>query len=68
MIVIFGFSIPTLAPIVIAIGLGTLALGIVPIIIYWKKGAAYFTRRPLELPDELDAKAPENIDVRRPAA
>ena len=68
MIVIFGFSIPSLDPIVIAIGIGTLALGIVPIVIYWKKGAAYFKRRPLELPDELDAKAPENIDERPPVA
>jgi amino acid transporter len=68
MIVIFGFSIPSLDPVVIAIGLGTLALGIVPIIIYWNKGAAYFKRRPLELPDELDEKAPENIDERPPVA
>ena len=51
-----------------SIGIGTLALGIVPIIIYWKKGAAYFQRRPLELPDELDVKAPENIDERPPVA
>ena len=62
----YGFSIPALDPIVIVIGIATLALGIVPIIVYWKKGAAYFTRRPLELPEELDAKAPENIDERPP--
>ena len=66
MVVIFAFSIPSLDPIVIIIGIGTLALGIVPIIIYWKKGAGYFQRKPLELPDELDAKAPENIDERPP--
>ncbi|HEY9423854.1 MAG TPA: APC family permease [Microterricola sp.] len=64
MLWIFFVSIPSLDTIVIVIGLGTLALGIVPIIVYWKKGAAYFSRRPLELPSELDAKAPENIDTR----
>ncbi|GAA3866637.1 APC family permease [Leifsonia kafniensis] len=63
MVWIFFVSIPSLDTIVIVIGLGALALGIVPMIIYWRKGAAYFRRRPLELPVELDAKAPENIDT-----
>lgn len=63
MVWIFFVSIPSLDTIVIIIGLGTLALGIIPVIIFWRKGAAYFRRRPLELPSELDAKAPEDIDT-----
>lgn len=55
MAAVFVVSIPSLPTIVIVIGLGTLALGIVPIIIFWRKGAAYFTRRPLEVPDDLSA-------------
>ncbi len=62
MVVIFIVSIPNLAPIVNIIGIGALALGIVPIILFWKKGKDYFQRRPLELPDELDDKAPAGID------
>jgi amino acid transporter len=62
MVWIFFVSLPSLEPVVIGIGIGALALGIVPLVLFWKKGAAYFKRRPLELPDELDEKAPENID------
>ncbi|HEV7184676.1 MAG TPA: APC family permease [Leifsonia sp.] len=64
MVWIFFVSIPSLDPVVDVIGLGALALGIVPLVLFWKKGRAYFQRRPLELPDELDEKAPENIDER----
>ncbi|WP_125611323.1 APC family permease [Specibacter cremeus] len=46
---IFIVSIPTLGPLVDAIGLGTLALGIIPMAIYWRKGSAYFRRRPLNV-------------------
>jgi amino acid transporter len=67
MVWIFFVSIPALDTVVIVIGLGALALGIVPMIIYWRRGAAYFTRRPLELPAELNAKAPENIDTGGPS-
>jgi amino acid transporter len=55
---IFGASIQSLSTIVIVIGIGTLALGIIPIIVFWKKGSGYFKRRPLELPDELTGKIP----------
>ena len=58
MVWIFFVSIPTLSVTVLAIGLGALALGIVPIIVFWKKGAGYFKRRPLELPDELTGATP----------
>ena len=50
---VFVVSIPSLSTIVLVIGLGTLALGIVPILVFWKKGHRYFNRRPLELPDEF---------------
>jgi amino acid transporter len=62
MVWIFCVSLPTLEPVVIGIGIGALALGIIPLALFWKKGAAYFQRRPLELPDELDEKAPSEID------
>ncbi|WP_198668828.1 APC family permease [Homoserinimonas sp. OAct 916] len=54
MVWIFIVSIPTLGLVVDLIGLGALALGIIPLILFWKKGNAYFQdRRPLALPDEL---------------
>jgi amino acid transporter len=53
MVWVFFVSIPSLPVIVLIIGLGTLALGIVPVLVFWKKGSRYFNRRPLELPDEL---------------
>ncbi|WP_308116538.1 hypothetical protein [Leifsonia poae] len=62
MVWIFVVSIPSLDTIVVVIGIGALALGIVPMILFWKKGKAYFSRRPLELPDELDATAPAGVD------
>lgn len=46
---IFVVSIPDLGPVVVGIGLGTLALGLIPMFIYWRKGSPYFTRRPLEV-------------------
>jgi amino acid transporter len=58
MVWIFFVSIPNLPTIVLIIGIGTLALGIVPILIFWRKGASYFKRRPLELPDELTGRIP----------
>ncbi len=55
MIWIFIQAIPTLDGVVLAIGIGALAVGIIPMIVFWRKGAAYYSRRPLELPDELAA-------------
>ena len=55
---VFAVSIPSLPTIVLIIGLGALALGIVPIIVFWRKGSRYFSRRPLELPDELTGSIP----------
>lgn len=50
------------------LGLGLIVLGVVPIAIFYRKAREYYTRRPLELPEELDAAAPPNIDDRDPAA
>lgn len=62
MVWIFVVSIPSLGPIVDIIGIGALALGIIPMVIFWRTGRAYFSRRPLELPGELDRAAPAGID------
>ncbi|TWP37166.1 APC family permease [Leekyejoonella antrihumi] len=44
---IFIESIPTLGLTIDLIGLGTLAVGIIPMCIYWAKGSSYFVRVPL---------------------
>jgi amino acid transporter len=54
---IFAESIPGMTAVVLWIGIGALAIGIVPMIVFWNKGAAYYKRRPLELPGELEAAA-----------
>jgi len=53
MVFIFVTAIPASEPIVIWIGIGALVVGIIPIIIFWRKGKAYYGRRPLELPEDL---------------
>lgn len=49
MLWVFCVSIPTLSPIVQVLGLGSLALGIIPIAAYWKKGSRYFHRRTIDV-------------------
>jgi len=49
------------------LGLGLIVVGIVPILLFYRKAREYYTRRPLELPAELDAAAPPNVDDRDPA-
>ncbi|MGN7800481.1 APC family permease [Leifsonia sp. 22587] len=56
------------AVIVNVLGLGLIVVGIVPIALFYRKASGYYKRRPLELPEELDAAAPANIDDRDPAA
>ena len=56
------------AIVVNVLGLGLIVLGVVPILLFYRKARDYYTRRPLELPDELDAAAPANIDDRDPAS
>ncbi|MGH1526330.1 APC family permease [Leifsonia sp. L25] len=56
------------AIVVNVLGLGLIVLGVVPIALFYRKARGYYTRRPLELPEELDAAAPPNVDDRDPAA
>ena len=58
MVWIFVESIPSLGRTVDLIGLGTLAIGLIPMAIYWAKGSPYFTRRPLELEEDMPPEAP----------
>jgi len=53
MVWIFIAAIPSSTPVVIAIGIGALVIGVIPVIVFWRKGKAYYGRRPLELPEEL---------------
>ena len=55
MVFVFCAAIPSLAstPIVIVIGFGAIAIGVIPLLLFWRKARGYYGRRPLELPDEL---------------
>jgi len=53
MLFIFVESIFTSDLIVIIIGFGALVIGIIPLLLFWRKARSYYGRRPLELPDEL---------------
>jgi amino acid transporter len=63
MVWIFVESIPTLGGVVDAIGLGTLAAGLIPMGIYWAKGVPYFTRRPLDTSDVEESVPPGGDDA-----
>jgi hypothetical protein len=65
--VMFIASIPNNELIVNVLGIGLIVLGIVPLVLFYRKAKGYYTRRPLELPAELDAAAPAGIDDRDPA-
>jgi amino acid transporter len=43
---VLGESIPAHAGIVDATGLGALALGVIPLVVYWVRGSAYFRQKP----------------------
>lgn len=58
MVWIFIESIPNLTPVVNVIGLGALAVGIIPMVIFWRKGATYFQRRPMEVPADFEGADP----------
>ncbi|WP_025159280.1 APC family permease [Leifsonia aquatica] len=66
--VMFIASIPNNEPIVNVLGIGLIVLGILPLALFYRKAKGYYTRRPLELPAELDATAPAGVDDRDPAA
>jgi amino acid transporter len=63
MVFVFVAGIPNSTPTVILIGVGALVIGFIPILIFWRKGKAYYGRRPLELPEELvTSQIPINSD------
>jgi amino acid transporter len=63
---VFGESIPDLSATSKVVGLGALALGIIPMAWYWTKGVAYYRTRPLDTfvtaDDEPAAGAPPVTD------
>ncbi|GAA1950551.1 APC family permease [Microbacterium deminutum] len=62
----FFVSIPSNDPVVNWIGIGLIVLGVVPLLLFYRKAKVYYSRRPLELPPELDKKAPVDVDLRSP--
>ncbi len=55
MIFVFVEAIPSLSsnPLIIEIGFGALVIGLIPLLLFWRKARGYYGRRPLELPDQL---------------
>ncbi|WP_243074744.1 APC family permease [Microbacterium sp. SS28] len=62
----FIVSVPLNDPIVNWLGIGLIVLGVVPLALFYRKAKVYYSRRPLELPAELDRKAPADVDLRSP--
>ncbi|KAA9110595.1 APC family permease [Microbacterium rhizomatis] len=62
----FFVSIPGNDPLVNWLGIGLIVLGVVPLLVFYPKAKTYYSRRPLEVPPELDKKAPAAIDLRSP--
>jgi amino acid transporter len=56
------------AIVVNVLGLGLIVVGVIPILLFYRKAREYYSRRPFELPADLDAAAPPNVDDRDPAA
>ena len=56
MMYIFFASIPNNEPVVNYLGIGLLVIGVVPMILFYRKARdAYFRRRPLEVPEDFSA-------------
>ncbi|THG29115.1 APC family permease [Glaciibacter flavus] len=55
MIFIFFSSIPNNDPIVNVLGVGLILVGLVPLVLFYRKARAYYTRRPLEVPEDFSA-------------
>ncbi|OZB79643.1 MAG: amino acid permease, partial [Microbacterium sp. 14-71-5] len=56
MMYIFFTSIPNNEPVVNILGLGLIAVGVVPLALFYRKAKdAYFSRRPLEVPEDFSA-------------
>jgi amino acid transporter len=56
MLYIFFAAIPNNEPVVNILGLGLIAIGIIPLALFYRKAKdAYFSRRPLEVPEDFAA-------------
>jgi amino acid transporter len=55
---VFIESLPELDTTTKAVGLGALALGLIPLGWYWAKGVAYYRQKPLETFTDLEAASP----------
>jgi uncharacterized membrane protein len=56
MLYIFFAAIPNNEPVVNYLGLGLIVIGIVPMLLFYRRAKdAYFSRRPLEVPEDFDA-------------
>lgn len=62
----FVVSLPGNDLIVNVLGVGLIVLGIVPLVLFHRTARRYYSRRPLEVPPELDRKAPAGVDIRSP--
>jgi amino acid transporter len=51
-------SLPTLDATTKVVGLGAMALGLIPLVWYWVKGVGYYRTRPLETFDALEEASP----------
>lgn len=63
---IFFASIPSNTMIVNILGIGLIAVGVIPLAMFHGKAKAYYSRRPLQIPEDLDRKAPPGVDIRSP--
>jgi hypothetical protein len=55
---VFVESLPDLDTTTKAVGLGALALGLIPMGWYWSRGVAYYRSKPLETFQELEEVSP----------
>ena len=55
MIFIFFTSIPQNDPIVNILGIGLIVAGIVPLLIFYRNARAYYSKRPLDVPEDFTA-------------
>jgi hypothetical protein len=62
----FISSISTNDPLVNWLGIGLIVIGVIPLALFYRKAKVYYSRRPLEVPPELDKKAPVDVDLRSP--
>lgn len=57
------YDIPQMTPLANAVGLGALAVGLIPLAVYWAKGAPYFRMRRAQALDPGEAAAEMGPDL-----